>query len=586
MTEMVPSIGPVVFTLDLNGVPERVDLSGSPCPRLTRALAAALAEIVGRPGTLRDRGAVRYVVKRISEFTEFVATALPTAAGNPRLGELNPELLDDFELSLIRRYDSKSKEPYLTMTYLVRMLRFVHEAQPRAFSAAFHARLGFTSTAAKRSTRPLDAYPFPVLDALQAAARNDVARIRDRILDGERLADAGRDPHRHGWNMVENAMWHIDNRGPLTPADIGYKVVRPVGGRKDLNARLHLTIRDLVSFHVLLACQTGMEPEAIRHLRSDCLVSPARGFVGIAYIKKRAAGATHKTIRVGDGGSLRFPGGVIRLALRLTQRTRDLLGSDALWCHVSGLGNLRGPSDDARAWSTASCAWMSAHDLDGLIDRDGQPVALDLRRIRKTVKSRQYLRSGGVLEDFAVGHTPAVAAKHYADIDAHRETHEQAVEAGLEQALDAALASPVVLSDDGDRLDDGDTEVSEHEIEAALSGEKDVWVASCRDFFASPFAAKPGAACPVPVWGCLECPNAVFTSRHLPSILSFLDFLERQRAEYSTAEWDARFGTAWQRIAGGIQTRFSATQIVTAQAIAEAGGPRLLLPTSIVEVLS
>ncbi|MFE2430969.1 hypothetical protein ACFXJ5_30035 [Streptomyces sp. NPDC059373] len=582
----VPSIGPVVFAVDLDGTPEHIDLSELPCPRLTRALAGALADVISSPGTMRDRNGVRYVVRRIREFVEFTAAALPAAAADLRLGDLAPDLLDAFEQQLIIQYGERSKEPYLTMTYLVRLLKLVHKAHPDAFDATFHARLGFTSASAHRATKPLDAYPFPVLDALESAARDDIARIRDRILEGEKLAATGRDPRQHGWDRVENVLWTIVHHGPLTADDVSYKILRPLGGRPELNSRLHLTARDLVPFLLLLACQTGMEPESLRQLRSDCLVSPARGFVSVTYVKKRAPGSTHKTIRVSDGGSLRFPGGVIRLALRLTKRTRDLVGTDALWCDVSSHGQTRAPFDGLTPWAGATREWMSRRGLDRLTDSNGEPVALDLRRVRKTVKSRQYLRAGGVLEDFASGHTRPVAAKHYADIDAHKETHEQAVEAGLEQALGAALAPPVVLSDAGGRLDDGEPALSAQEIESALSGEQDVWLASCRDFFASPFARKPGAACPVPAWGCLECPNAVFTSRHLPSLLSFLDFLERQREEYPTAEWDARFGLAWDRIVHGVRARFSTRQLATAQAIAEADGDRLLLPSSFLEVIS
>ncbi|MEU9996103.1 hypothetical protein [Streptomyces sp. NPDC050848] len=584
--DAVPSIGPVVFTVDLHGSPEHIDLSGLPCPRLTRALATALTDVISSPGTLRDRNGVRYVVKRVREFIEFTAASLPESAADLRLSDLEPDLLDAFELRLIARYGEMSKEPYLTMTYLVRLLKLVHEAHPDAFDAAFHARLGFTSASAHRATKPLDAYPFPVLDALESAARDDVARIRDRILEGEKLAATGRDPRQHGWDRLENVLWYVVHHGPLTADDVSYKILRPWGSRWEVNARLHLTAQDLVPFLLLLSCQTGMEPECIRQLRFDCLASPARGYVSVAYLKKRAPGSTHKTLRVPDGGSLRFPGGVIRLALRLTKRTRELIDSDALWCDVGGHGQARAPFDGPHAWSAVTRRWMSQRGLDRLTDSDGQPVTLDLRRVRKTVKSRQYLRAGGVLEDFASGHTRPVAAKHYADIDAHQETHEQAVEAGLEQALGAALAPPVVLSDDGDRLDDGEAALSAREIESALSGEQDVWLASCRDFFASPFARKPGAACPVPAWGCLECPNAVFTSRHLPSLLSFLDFLERQREEYPAAEWRARFGLAWDRIVHGVRARFSTHQIATAQAIAEADGAHLLLPASFLEVIS
>ncbi|MGW2822283.1 hypothetical protein ACWC24_14925 [Streptomyces sp. NPDC001443] len=577
----------MIFTVDLHGSPENIDMSGLPCPRLVRALANALVDVISSPGTLRDRSGVRYVVKRIREFVEFTATVLPGSAADLRLSDLEPDLLDAFEARLIARYGETSREPYLTMTYLVRLLKLVHEAHPDSFGAAFHARLGFTSMSAHRASKPLDAYPFPVLDALETAARDDVARIRDRILQGEKLAATGRDPHQHGWDTLANVLWYVAHHGPLTADDASYKLLRPWGGREEVNGRLHLTARDLVPFLLLLACQTGMEPECIRQLRSDCLASPARGYVGVAYVKKRAPGASHKTVRVTDGGSPRFPGGVIRLALRLTKRTRELIGSDALWCDVGGHGRARAPFDDGpHGWSAVTRQWMSERGLDRLTDRDGGPVALDLRRVRKTVKSRQYLRAGGVLEDFASGHTRPVAAKHYADIGAHEETHEQAVEAGLEQALHAALAPPMVLSDDGARLDDGQASLTAREIGSALSGEQDVWLASCRDFFASPFARKPGTACPVPAWGCLECPNAVFTGRHLPSLLSFLDFMERQRDEYSAAEWTARFGLAWDRLVHGVRARFSTRQITTAQAIAEADGDRLLLPRSFLEVIS
>jgi hypothetical protein len=104
-----------------------------------------------------------------------------------------------------------------------------------------------------------------------------------------------------------------------------------------------------------------------------------------------------------------------------------------------------------------------------------------------------------------------------------------------------------------------------------------VFLASCRDFHDTPFAAK-GKPCPVAMWGCLECPNAVFTTRHLPQVLAFLSFTEAQREEYPAAEWELRYGTAHRRITAGIRYRFAPAQVATARAIAEGGGARLLLP--------
>jgi hypothetical protein len=104
-----------------------------------------------------------------------------------------------------------------------------------------------------------------------------------------------------------------------------------------------------------------------------------------------------------------------------------------------------------------------------------------------------------------------------------------------------------------------------------------VFLASCRDFYDSPFGTT-GKPCPVSLWGCLECPNAVFTTRHLPQVLSFLDFIERAREDYPSDEWAVRYGLAWERIVHGIRVKFRDEQIATAHAIAESDGARLLLP--------
>ncbi|MBA1914669.1 hypothetical protein HLX87_26325, partial [Escherichia coli] len=50
----------------------------------------------------------------------------------------------------------------------------------------------------------------------------------------------------------------------------------------------------------------------------------------------------------------------------------------------------------------------------GIVDDAGKSLALNLSRLRKTQKADWYKRTGGQLENFAVGHTVAVAANHYA----------------------------------------------------------------------------------------------------------------------------------------------------------------------------
>ncbi|WP_431906649.1 hypothetical protein [Nonomuraea jabiensis] len=585
----VPSIGPVAFSARFEGKEHHFDLSDLPCQRLVRHLAGRAAVIMGEGATQRSWTAAEATIRHIRTFVEYIAQVEPGNADDFDLDDLTPELLEAFELHLLHKYGDDRYTPYSRMVSVVRLLRELSEEQEEAFDAEMRARLGFTTLRARAVSKPLDAYPMPVFEAIQAAALADVRAIRDRILEGERLAKTGQDPDLAGWKQPENALHRIIERGPFTAADRRLPRMQRrfflLGGIRRLNSSLFLASADLVPFLVLLICQTGLEPEGVKKLDADCLVNPARGFVSVAYVKKRARGWSHKTMRISDGGALHFPGGVLRLTLRLTQSARDLTGSRSLWLHAGGHG-IEESFATRRQLALITEAWMRRHGLDTMLDHGGVPVRLKLRRLRKTYKSRRYLESAGVLDDFAEGHTKRVAANHYANIEAHRELHEEAVEQGLRQALNVALAPPVVLGEDGTRLDDGPEDLEPEEVSAALSGHNDVWLAACKGFYDSPYAIKKGAGCPVAVWGCLECPNAVFTTRHLPSLLSFLAFTEQQRDDLSTAEWKARYGLASERIVTGIRPKFSHEQIRTAAAIAEAGGPHLTLPAQFLELLT
>jgi hypothetical protein len=185
------------------------------------------------------------------------------------------------------------------------------------------------------------------------------------------------------------------------------------------------------------------------------------------------------------------------------------------------------------------------------------------------------------MEQFAVGHTAEVAANHYADIPALRPLHEEAVAAGLQDALDAALMPRVVLPEAETRIR-GDPTTAElpmpsDEVVAFLDGAQDLWLASCSGFYASPFGDK-GQPCPVPFWGCLDCGNAVITSRKLPSLIAFLRFMVAQRDNLHAADWAAKFGRAHRRIAEQILPAFPAAVVAAAETIAASQAGLLCLP--------
>lgn len=582
----MPTVGPLVFSARIDGRDITVDLSDLPCPRLVRPLAEVLRDRAGGGGRSRSAEAFLAMVRAVRTFVVFVGAAEDGQAPGFELIDLEADHVDAFEQALVLEYGHDSSQPHAVLELTTRVLREVHAARPHDFDSETEARIQYATRKARgRSTRTLDAYPSPVFEAIKQAALSDVRAIQNRILEGERLLSLGDDPALADWEREENVLWHIAHHRPLTGKDRPRKTFLRLGGVRRLNSRLYFSAPDLVPFLVLLICQTGLEPECAKDLKADCLHNPARGFVSIHYVKHRAGGQGNKTMRVSDGGSLHHPGGLIRLARRLTARAREAISAEALWVdhgHEGTRESFRPKGVRKGRLFHHVDPWLERHGLDQLVDHDGSPVRLDLRRLRKSYKSQQYLRAAGVLSDFAQGHGRETAARHYADIGAHRELHEQAVEDGLHEALAIALPPPVVVDQDGTRLDEGEQRLPPEQARAALSGESDVFLASCRDFYDTPYVTS-GKPCPVPFWGCLECPNAVFTTRHLPQILSFLDFIEHQRDHYPVAEWNLRYGLAWERIVSGIRCKFRDEQIATAQAIAESDGARLLLPPQFLE---
>jgi hypothetical protein len=188
--------------------------------------------------------------------------------------------------------------------------------------------------------------------------------------------------------------------------------------------------------------------------------------------------------------------------------------------------------------------------------------------LRKTHKALWYLKTEGHMARFAVGHTPEIAARHYADIPSLRPLHEATVAEAFSEV--AAAASPIVLApadEDSWRQCNTPPEGCE-DRDGILRGDQDVWLAACSGFDRSPFG-EPGAPCPQPFWGCLECRNAVITARKLPAIIAFQHFIEEQRASLSASDWAMKFGRAHARIAGQVLPAFPESMVAAARREAE-----------------
>jgi hypothetical protein len=558
-----------------------VHLANEPCSDLVRELLMALVDLCHFGGTVNSPGRAEAYTICIRRFVRFLSGRLSPQGGQLSVSDLTPQDLDSFEEHLrAQATHEESASPYMRMVVLVRLLRWWLETSPERLSVALKARLTYIANGSAGRSTPRDSYSGYITDALRAACLKDIPQVTERLtVQCEQQLAAGRDPDIYGWEDSHNVVWYIANNGVISSHTVANnRWYKASGGLEEIHAQVFPTSRDLVPFLVLLALSTDIAIESLKELHTDCLQNPANGTVEIHYLKRRAHPQEWKTERVRDGG-ITTPGGIIRLMLRLTQRARTHFATTRLWI-AFGQGRLYLPRFPVTHERSPIGRFVTDHEL---CDEQGKPLILHLLRLRKTRRAERYVLGHGQLEDLARGvHTPHVAGDHYADIPALRHIHEATIAQALEEALQQTMAH-LLLPAEEQRLRDHPTSVpaslplEPEQVEALLAGEQDVWVAGCANFYASPFG-KPGLACPVPVWGCLECPNAVITSRHLPTILLFLNRLLAERECLEERAWAIQFGRAYARIVQQILPAFPPGVVTAARAMLEATTPVPALP--------
>jgi len=334
-----------------------------------------------------------------------------------------------------------------------------------------------------------------------------------------------------------------------------------------------------LSIYTLVGLKLGIETECIDRLRARDLAPTDDGKrLRIRYVKRRLPGRPGRRAKSVSGedwgeaseevGSFRTVGGALAYARRQA-RARGVLEDGSLWIRPLTAADFRWFTDQLHG--------------RGLRADDGGLLKVDRTRFRATYKSARMLKSGGQLSLVADDHSKSVAARHYLENEHLQPFYEQAiVDAGME-ALAFALREPKIVDLPAD-APDGDVAAAAEsagatpeEVRRALNGETDAWLASCKDFFNTPFDPA-GNSCSKAFWGCLDCANSLVTRRNLPRLLRFLSHLVDQRKRLPTAEWEAKFGRSYRQITETTLPRFPPDAVAEARAIAEGIDGTLHLP--------
>jgi len=546
-----------------------VDLTGVHPRPIAIAFAGALRRQSELGGSL---GAWSTIKQHLHAYLKFFAYLREhSAAKTP--ADLRADDINGFE-TFLEAGGMKPIHRHTVLAKAILALRSIDADQPGLLDEGVRLRLSYTSAQSAGRSQPRDAYSPFVARQLRDAAREDIAKIFRRI--GKPFgADDG---DANLCRVTDEANARIVAAGRLSSGDRAFKRLYFMRLRRclpvstlaeDIHGRYHLRATDIPPLLTFLSLETGLEIECCKALTIDCLQNPRPGTIEIAYIKRRARGAEHKHILVRDGG-IGTPGGLVRKLIEVTAFTRQFVSSYCLWLYYyTGRKQLRAGIEHPHELVDR---WTGGH---GIVDDDGAPLRLVLSRLRKTHKALWYLRTEGHMARFAIGHTPEIAARHYADIPSLRPLHEATVAEAFSEVT--AAADPVILApgdEDSWRLSDAASQGSGN-VDSLLDGEQDVWLATCSGFDRSPFG-EPGAPCPQPFWGCLECRNAVITARKLPAIIAFQQFIEEQRACLSASDWAMKFGRAHARIAGQVLPAFPESML--AEACREAEVHALYLP--------
>ena len=575
--ESADSVTGLRFTITAqNGGDALIDYTQLKPRRLALAVARALRQLGASGGPLTVRSTIKAYAVTLPRFFAYLAET-GNRIGGPE--DLRAHHVDGFEAWLEAEGLSRT-HLFTVLVKVVATLRRIAAEPDAQISPDLRDRLRYISARPFQRARPRDAYSPFVARQLRDAARADVERLFRRF--GQQNAVEGDASLHRATKAVEAVISERGRIGHEHPALKSLYFIRmrrelPISTLiEDLHAPHHLLARDLPPLLVLLSLETGLELECCKALTINCLRNPSAGTIAVTYLKRRAHGAEHKSLRVRDGG-IGTPGGLIRRLIEVTAMARRHCPSDNLWVYLRR-GRLRSGIDH---WQKMTDVWTRRH---ALVDDDGQPLRLLLSRLRKTHKALWYRKTEGHMARFAVGHTVEVAARHYADIPSFRPLHEATVADAFEEAVAAARA-PTLLSPEQEAdwraaPEHADGIVAPDAVVPLLDGDQDVWLASCAGFYASPHG-QPGEPCPQPFWGCLDCGNAVITARKLPAILAFLAFTEAEREGLAASDWHAKFGHVHARITSQVLPAFSETVIAEARAALSTSPSPVYLPPEV-----
>lgn len=389
-----------------------------PLPGLHRDFAHALGMRIGPGGGRRTQRAASSQWQTVKRFL----LLLDQLAEPPRrVEELRVRHLERYLMS--RRQTCGEKSARRNLQDLLRIVRVLPGQERLDGSVVDYAGQPGHGVGAQQAGRP--GYSDREFQAVMAAARSDVAAVRDRIMAGEKLLGrfldndeslsvAEREQGARLAAMAATGRVQVDYRG-LTVGE--YPAACYAQAKQ-----LFVVDPDLAPLLIYAAGLSGRNPETLKELPAEHRLLEERA-VAVTLTKRRRGKANSRTTvhwSVDEDRQLRTMGSFYLLLHRLMGRSRAFSGTGSVWSIWAGngrggvlnaaTGGHIGPFDAELARKLKLGAWAERH---GLVGDDGKPLQMMVTRIKKTVEVRTAKQVGGHLPSARVTNTADTSFTHY-----------------------------------------------------------------------------------------------------------------------------------------------------------------------------
>lgn len=311
----------------------------------------------------------------------------------------------------------------------------------------------------------------------------------------------------------------------------------------------------MVVYLLAVAIRTGANPTPLMEAARDCLrPHPFMPNMMLLSLFKRRGNATKLTsLRFSreDADTLSVPMDGVALIRKAIQLSDSLVEdanpqhADRLWLYraerSANAGQVRALTNNTLTYGIADL--ISRHNLRS---DNGEPLTLNLSRLRKTVEQRYWALSGGDLIATAalMGHDPKVADSHY--LACTQQMRENATFVG--EALPDIYRS---IS-------------TEQKVVPILPGKSPT--GRCRDPYNGDKAPKNGRPCD-DFFSCFACTSyaIVGSPEDLHRLFSFYWFLEREMNHARSSDWRDEFRHTMNLIDRFTADKFDAALIAAAK---------------------